>query len=160
MTQPRLITDNQLHCIKGLDPIADAFSGTVYSDVINATAVGWIVFLLHWGVGATGTTTLTVIPCDDVVPTNRGTAVAFWSRVCATGDTWAAPVARAAAGFTTTAGSSQMYAVEVDPAVLAASGYKYVQLKCVESVDSPILGGILIFTLPKYAEDVVATQIT
>jgi hypothetical protein len=34
--------------------------------------------------------------------------------------------------------------VEVDEQELASAGYKYVRLKMVEVVDSPVLGGILI----------------
>ncbi|MDO8630322.1 MAG: hypothetical protein Q7R41_07500, partial [Phycisphaerales bacterium] len=51
---------------------------------------------------------------------------------------------RAAAGFTTTAGSNQLYIIEVDPSVIAATGYRYARLACVESVANAVLGGILI----------------
>lgn len=155
----QLLTENQVHIINGLSPVADAFSGTVYSDVIDTKEALWITFLVYWGVGATGTLTLTVVPCDDTTPSNRGTAVAFTSRNLTAGDVWGAATARTASGFTTTAGSDQMYAIEVDPAVLGASGYRYVQLKSVEVVDSPILGGIMAVVQPRYPSQAVASMI-
>lgn len=156
----KILSEFALHPVTGIYPVADAFAGTKYSDVINATNAQWITFLVFWGVGATGTTTISVIPCDDVTPSNRGTAVAFWSRRYATDtDVAAALTLRTAAGFATTAGSNQMYVIEIDPAVLGASGYKYVQLKCVESVASALLGGIIALVQPTYASDIVATMI-
>jgi len=155
-----LLTENYVKPVVGIYPVADAFSATVYSDVINASQAQWITALVYWGVGATGTVTLTVIPCDDVTPSNRGTAVAFTYRRYATDtDVAGASTAAAAAGFTTTAGSDQVYAIEIDPAVLGASGYKYVQIKSVESVDSPLLGGITFLVQPTYASKAVATML-
>ena len=132
-----------LHFIKGLDPVADAFSGTVTSDVVNLANFGSAVFLVYKGVGATGTSTLTVEACDDIVPTTT-TAVPFFSKSITSTDIQGAMTARAAAGFTTTAGSSQMYAIQVDAEELQNAGYAYVRLKAVEVVDSPVLGGIAI----------------
>ena len=48
------------------------------------------------------------------------------------------------AGFTTTAGSNQIYVIYVDAADLAPSGYGFVRLKAVEVVNSPVLGGVMI----------------
>jgi len=132
--------------INGLAPVADAFAGTINSDVVDVSEAHQLAFLVWWGVGATGTTTFTVEACDDTTPTNT-TAVAFWSRRVSdhqSSDVLSARTSRAAAGFTTTAGSNQMYLIEVDPSVLAAAGYRYVRLHGVESVDNPILGGILV----------------
>lgn len=148
------------HLIKGLDPVADAFSGTVTSDVVNLEGAGHITFVLFKGVGATGTSTITVLACDDTSPTNT-TAIAFHYRAYTTGDTAGTLTAATTTGFVTTAGSSQLYAIEVDAQALAASGYAYVQLKAVESVDSPVLGGILAITSKlRYAQNVPHTQIT
>jgi len=116
----------ELHFAKGLDPVADAFDGTVYSDVINMRDISRIVFAVYCGVGTTGTSTLTVQACDDVTPSNRS-AIPFHYRE-----------------ITTTAGSSRIVLVEVREDALSASGYGYVQLKAVESVNSPNLGGILV----------------
>lgn len=133
------------HIISAKAPVADAFAGALNTDVIDvseAHGAAWIVF---WGVGATGTTVITVEACDDIVPTNT-TAVAFkYRRVSdhSSSDVPGAITAAAAAGFTTTAGSNQIYIIEVDPAVIAATGYRYARLVCTESVDSPILGCVL-----------------
>lgn len=131
------------HIVTGLDPVADAFSGTVVSDIVNLSQYGSVAFVVFYGVGATGTSTITVEACDDVVPTNVS-AIPFHYRRYTSADTEGAITAAAAAGVATTAGSSQRYVVEVSAQALAASGYKYVRLKMVEVVDSPVLGGILI----------------
>src|SRR3989337_3151453 len=92
---------------KGLDPVADAFSGTVRSDVYSLRAHGRILFVVYVGVGATGSSTITVNACDDVTPSNR-TAIPFWYReiigTTDTGDTDGAITRAGVTGFTTTAG--------------------------------------------------------
>lgn len=131
---------------KGLDPIADAFAGaTVNSDVVSMRNHKRVLFVVHIGVGATGTSTFTVEACDDVVPTTT-VAIPFWSREILTGDTESAITRRAATGFVCTAGSSKIILIEADAADLAELGpdYGYVRLDAAESVDSPVLGGILI----------------
>ena len=134
---------NNLHFIKGLDPVADAFSGTVASDVVDLSNHQSALFMIYKGVGATGTSTITVEACDDIVPTNF-VAVPFYSKNITATDVQGAVTPRAAAGFVTTAGSSQMYAIQVHAEELANVGYRYVRLKAVEVVDSPVLGGIAI----------------
>lgn len=130
---------------KGLDPVADALSATVASDVVSMRNHKRVLFAVHIGVGATGTSTFTVEACDDVVPTTT-VAVPFWSREILTGDTESAITRRASTGFVNTAGSSKIILIEVDAEDLAELGpdYGFVRLKAVESVDSPVLGGILI----------------
>lgn len=133
----------QFTVIKGLDAIADAFAGTVASDVVKFEG-DRMIFLLHKGVGATGTSTLTVEACDDFAATNT-TAIAFrYRRCCNTADTQGAITAAAAAGFATTAGSSEVYAIEVLAENMGPTGYPNVRLKAVEVVDSAVLGGILV----------------
>jgi hypothetical protein len=131
------------HYIKGLDPVADAFSGTVYSDVVSMDNHKLVEFIIYKGVGTTGTSTITVEACDDTTPSTTS-AVAFNYQAITSGDTAGALTAATASGFTTTAGSSQLYVIYVDADAMLAAGYKYVRLKAVESVDSPVLGGILI----------------
>ena len=119
-----------------------------------------MMFIVYVGVGATGTSVITVESCDDFVPTNT-TAIPFWSREILTGDTDGAITRRAAAGFTTTAGSSKIVCVEVDAKDLPA-GEPNVRLHLVESVNSPVLGGIMVVAGGKptrYSEDVNATII-
>ena len=138
----QLISD--LHFVKGLDPVADGFAGaTVYTDVVDMQEYDECLFVLHTGVGATGTSTLTVEACDDIVPTNTA-AIPFYYRAILTGDTHGALTAATAAGVATTAGNSKIYVVGIQAQALTASGYRYVRLKAAEVVDSPVLGGILI----------------
>lgn len=144
-----------IHLAKGLDPVADAFSGTVASDVIDVQGKGlWGV--IYKGVGATGTSTITVLACSNNTP-SATTAVPFWYRACTTTDTWGDWTAATTAGFTTTAGSSQLYQIYVDADVIAATGYKYAEIQAVEVVDSPVLGGILLGVVePHYQPDMAS----
>lgn len=154
-----MIEAAQSNVIKGLDPVADAFAATVSSDVINCKNLDSVEFLIYKGVGTTGTSTITVEACDDVTPTTTS-AVAFYSQAITTGDTAGALTARAAAGFDTTAGSGQIYRIYADVSALAASGYGYIRLKCVEVVDSPVVGCIIaIGHAPRYQRDVMETAI-
>jgi hypothetical protein len=148
----------ELQFIKGLDPVADAFDSTVYSDVVNMSKFERVVFAVYVGVGATGTSTLTVQACDDTTPSNRS-AVPFYYREITTGDTEGAITAAAAAGFTTTPGSSKLVLVEVREDALASSGYGYVQLKAVESANSPVLAGILVIGEAKIESALKASAI-
>ncbi len=141
------------HFIKGLDPVADAFSGTVYSDIVNMKNFAKAAFILCKGVGTTGTSTITVEACDDVSGSNV-TAIPFRYRAITSNDTQGALTQATTSGFTTTAGSSQMYLIEADENAMGASGYQYVRLKAVEVVDSPVLGGIAIALHGKRQSDV------
>jgi hypothetical protein len=132
----------KLHFIKALDPIADALAGTVRTDVVNLKEYGKLVFLIHKGVGATGTSTITIEGSDDNSPSNV-TAVPFHYRAITSTDVPGSVTAATTAGFALTAGSSQMYAIEVNAEDLIASGYNYVSMKAVEVVNSPVLAGIL-----------------
>jgi hypothetical protein len=129
-------------------PLADTYLPATGSfDEMRVVAysmalTGGVLFVIYKGVGATGTSTITVLACDDVTPTNS-TAVAFMYRSCTTGDTWGAWTQATTTGFTTTAGSSQLYQVYVPQSELATETYGYAQLQAVEVVDSPVLGGIL-----------------
>lgn len=130
---------SELHFVKGLDPVADFMSGTVYSDIIEVGGEG-ITFLVYKGVGATGTSTLTVEACDDVSASNSSAVTFQYKRIGTTDSGWTAATV---AGFATTAGSSDMYLVAAPKDVFASTGYKYARLKAVEVVDSPVLGGIV-----------------
>lgn len=145
--------------VKGLDPIADAFDGTKYTDIVSMRNYKYAKFIVYKGVGATGTSTITVEACDDVSGTTTS-AVPFTYQAITSGDTPGAVTAATTAGFTTTAGSSQMYVINVDSAVMGASGYEFLRLKAVESVDSPVVGAILIeLEEPKIAKEVPPTAI-
>lgn len=128
------------HAIPVLYPVADAFAGTVSTDIVEVQGEG-VLFEITKAVGATGTSTITVLSCDDTTPTNS-VAVAFQYRISTTPDTWGAWTQATTAGFATTAGSNQMYQVYADAQKLAANNYAYAKLTAVEVVDSPVLGGV------------------
>ena len=144
--------DLELHFVNAIVPVADAFSGTVNSDVIEANGEG-VLFVLYKGVGTTGTSTITIDACDDTTPSNT-TAVPFIYRVTsAAGDTWGAWTAATTTGFVTTAGSNLMAQIYVDAAELAEEGYEYCRLTAIEVVatDDPVLGGVLAAVVnPRY----------
>ena len=138
------------HLVKGLDPVADAFAGTKYTDIISMKNHNLAQFVIYKGVGTTGTSTITVEACDDISASNT-TAVTFRYQAITSGDTHGALTAATTAGFTTTAGSSQLYKIVVENQALASTGYEYVRLKMVEVADDPVLGGVLVELLePKY----------
>ena len=147
------------HAVKGLDPVADAFAATKYSDVVNMGDYANATFIIYKGVGATGTSTITVNACDDVSASNE-TAIPFRYKAITATDVEGALTAATTAGFVTTAGSSQLYLIEIDSEELGDTGYQYARLSAVEVVDSPVLGGILILMGGnRYAQDVPATAV-
>lgn len=136
-----LAIPSDLHFVKGLDPVADFMSGTVYTDIIEVGGEG-ICFLVYKGVGATGTSVLTV-EASSTTAAGATSAVPFWYKAVSTTDSgWTAATT---AGFTTTASSSDMYLIAAPADVFASTGYKYARLKAVEAVDNPVLGGIVAF---------------
>ncbi len=154
MTSARML--ETLHFAKGIDPVADAFAGTVRSDVYAMRDHKTMLFLVYSGVGVTGTSTITVNSCDDIVPTTR-TAIAFNSRDILTDDVQGAITARAAAGYIPAAGSSKITLIEVDADDLI-DGDAFVEVALVESVNSPVVGSVLaIMGDGRYKEDVSAT---
>jgi hypothetical protein len=138
-----------LRLIKGLDPVANAFAGTVRSDIINMSHFEEIAFIIYKGVGTTGTSTVTVVASDDNSPSNE-TAVEFVYQRGNNPDVPGALTKAPTTGFVTTAGSSDAYMIIVKNQALASSGYKFVHLKMVESAASAVLGTILILGRPKY----------
>lgn len=152
------LLSERLKVVKGLDPVADAFSGTVLSDVVSLALYRRAMFIYYKGVGTTGTSTLTV----QASAANDGsspTAIPFKYRRVASGDTAGAVTDATTAGFTTTAGSSEIYLIEVDAAD-TPDGKPWVHLKSVESVDSPVVGCIIpILGDPRYGGATLPTAI-
>ena len=154
------ILSEAVHKIPLIDPIADYLAGTKTTAPLNMREAHACTFNLYWGVGATGTSTVTIEACDDTTPTNVS-ALAFRYRIRTATDVWGALTAATTTGFTTTAGSSQWYQIHVDADSLAASGYKYLRLKAVEVVASARLGGCWAELWPlRIQRAVTATQLT
>jgi len=149
-----------VHICKGVDPVADAFSGTATSDVVNMSRHALALGIISKGVGASGTSVVTVDACDDVTPTNT-TAIKFYYQTVTSTDVHSALTLAATTGFTTTAGSSQRYLIYVPASHLAASGYQYLRVVCTESVNSAVMGSIDILLLePQYGEETQPTRLT
>ena len=144
----------QLRVVNALPPVADAFSGTVYPTGVNVSGIGKLFFFIQKGVGTTGTSTVTVVAGDDASPLTESAVPFVYRRVASNNTTIGAVTRATVSGFTTTAGSSDTYVIEVDAQELAASGYKYCHLKLVESVDAAVLGGVIALgTDLRYADD-------
>jgi hypothetical protein len=153
------LTFGERHIVKGLDAVADAFAGTVYSDVVNLEGYHAARFIVHKGVGATGTSTLTVEACDDAAGNNPVAVPFHYQAYTGSDDLPGVVTAAPTAGFATTAGSSQLYVLEVESQRLPAAK-PWVRLKAAEVVDSAVLGGILIELLkPRYGASTPDTAI-
>ena len=149
----------QLHLVPGIYPVADFMAATVNSDVVKCESAVGMRFTIIKGVGALGTSTITIDACDDVTPTTTS-AVTFQYRISTTPDTWGAWTQAAATGFTTTAGSNQAYEIFVRAADLAAVGYAYARLHAVEVVNDPVVGCVNIEVLQPRYQPVPATLLT
>jgi hypothetical protein len=150
----------EFHPVNGLVPVADAFAGTVYSDVVNLSEYGKAMFFVIKGAGATGTSTVTVEACSTAAAA-AVQAVAFRYKydidagVTASSDTYSAMAACASTGFTTTAGAEGVYMVEISSDELYST-YKYARLKMVEVANDPVTGCVFILlSQPRYGEAVM-----
>ncbi len=145
--------------VKGIDPVADAFAGTVSTEIVSMRNYAVAEFTRYDGVGTTGTSTVTVEACDDTTPSNTS-AIPFLYQEVLTGDTPGVIKQATATGFATTAGSSQMYRIWAHAGDLAASGFEFVRATFVEVANSPVLGGVLIeLKESKFDAEVPATAI-
>lgn len=144
------------HCrfVNALAPIDDAFAGTVYPAGVNLAEYGRVCFVIQKGVGTTGTSTITVVAGDTASPLTESAVPFHYRRIQSNNTTiGAVTAATAAAGFVTTAGSGDMYIIDLDAKALAASGYKYAHLKAVESVDAAVLLSVLAIAYnPRFAD--------
>ncbi len=145
-----MIFTNRHHLVRALEGSADMFDGDPSTDIVDLTNYDHVTFLVQKGAGAVGTATLTVHAADDTSGTNK-VAMAFDYRVNTSGDTWGDLTAATTAGFTTTAGANQAYAIEVTAADVLAAGRaestpfdgKCVYVTATEVADGACVGGVL-----------------
>ncbi len=138
----------------GINAVAQAFDATVNSDVVSMRDYNTCIFIVHWGVGTTGTTVLTVEAVSNVGASNPET-VKFYYRENQDAITLAATT-----GFNTTAGSNQTIMIEVKADFLPASK-PFVQLQAVENDNDPLLGGVLIMLMdPRHPQDQLPVAVT
>lgn len=125
---------------------ADAFAGTKTSKVVDRGLYGrrlrWVI--VHKGGAGSGRYTVTMETClgDGSTPT----AIPFRYYLAAAGDdVFAAAVEVAATGFTVPADTDQTIVLEAYPDEDPNSALPGIRVKTVETVDDPILGGILVY---------------
>lgn len=131
--------------IVGIAPAADPFSGTVYTTAINMKTFSKANFHIVKGVGATGTSTITVEKNTLADGTGAAAIPFYYRRITAAGVAGAWTLATTT-GFATTAGSSESYEVAITDQMegLALGDKPFVRLKAVEVVDSPVLGTVIV----------------
>ena len=135
-------------------PVADALADEIFTDVVSLSEFEEAYFIVSWGVGTTGTTTMTVESCDDFTPSNTEEVEFEYKRVSA-GETNTKWTAATSSGFTTTAGSHQTYVIRAK-AENQFLNYPNVRLKCDEVADAALLGGCLIMMAkPSYDSEVL-----
>lgn len=153
-----LISENLKFVGGVLGPVADAFSGTVYSDIVSLSKYKKAAILVVRGVGTTGTQTFTVEASDDFSASNVA-AIPFKYRRRASGDTLGAITDATAAGFTTAAGGSDAYILEIDADDLP-EGKPNFRLKSVEVVDAAVVADVqIILGDTRFAGDTLPTAI-
>lgn len=156
-----MILLERLKLISTLAPIADAFegtAGTVTSDAVNMKLFQSVMFVVLKGVGLTGTSTWTVEKCTLANGTGAEAIPFYYKRIQAN-EAESATTLAAAAGFASTAGSDELYAICVDHQTegLAEGDKPYVRLKGIQVVDSPVAGAILtVLGEPRYSVNVAA----
>ena len=136
----------------------DIYNGGIASDVVSlANASGAVFIIAQNANGSGGNATVEVLACSDVTPTTT-TAISFLYREITSPNTCGAITETK--GFATSTAADMVYVVEVDAQTLAASGYKYCQLRCTEKTNQAVDGGVVGFlTGMKYAQDVPPTQV-
>jgi hypothetical protein len=132
--------------IAALPPAADAFAATKATDIIALARAHDLTFIVYHNGGTTGTTTLTVLACDDFTPSNTSAIVFQYRKLYpAVGEPYDEAQAWAwatTAGVVTTAALEEIVEIKVFAADLPA-GYPNVKLVATELVDDPVSGAII-----------------
>ena len=117
------------------------FNGDPATDIVNLANYERATWIIQKAAGATGTAVVTVESCDTVVP-GTATAVAFNYWTCTTSDTWSDMQTATSAGFTTTAGANQVYAVEINSSELYSTN-QFARLTLTDSNSDPVDGTVV-----------------
>ena len=147
--------DLGIHVINALPPLADQFTGSDDTDIIDAGAGAGVLFIVQTGaVSGAAASTVTVEACSTITATAVAT-VPFIYRVCLATDVWGDWTAATTAGFSmvhTASAANAMWQVYVDSAEIAEQGYRYVRLSTDETADFTVTAGILALIInPRYA---------
>ena len=137
----------------------DLFNGSPSTDIVNLGKYDKALWIIQKAAGATGTAVVTVESCDTVVP-GTATAVAFNYWTCTTSDTWSDMQTATSAGFTTTAGANQVYAVEINSSELNSTD-QFARLKLTESAADAVDGTVVcILSGPRFMHEVSQTALS
>lgn len=134
----------KIHPVVALAASADIYDTAQTTDYIALKNYKSCMFVIMHGTGTTGTATITVAMASDASGTGA-TNIAFkYRRVSAVGtsDVEGALTDATSSGFTVTAGSDQLYIVEVNAEELDADK-PFIALTATEVVNSPVKGAIL-----------------
>ncbi|MET0154749.1 MAG: hypothetical protein ABW189_01410 [Rickettsiales bacterium] len=135
-----------LHAVVGLNPAADALSGTKTGDWLNMKFYQKLlaVLLLGDATGGTATHTVTVQAASDASGSNAEAIPFTYRRVAntASSDVPGAVTQATASGFVTNAGDNQLYQIEIDAADLP-DGKPFVAVKSVEATDDPVVAALV-----------------
>ena len=154
-----MYTLEQFHWVPVVYPALAFMGGGASTDIVRCESAVGVLFQITKGVGLAGTSVVTVDACSTVGPAAT-TPVAFMHRVSTTPDIWGAWIQDLAAGFTTTAGSNQMYQIFVPAANLAAVGYAYVRLTWAAAAVGDVAGCINAAVVQPRYQPVPATLLT
>lgn len=135
-------------------PSVDLYNADPASDVYNMAKYNHIAFIVLHGTGLTGTVTITVEACSSIAGANPE-AVAFKYSEGDSAGVLTAQQDATAAGFATTAGSDQVFVIEVEDSGLV-EGKPFVRLQLTELVNSPVIGAVLAHLRPgSYAASIM-----
>jgi hypothetical protein len=144
--------------VQALGPDADRYSGDPATDVINMQDWSEITFVLHVGVGTVGTAILTIESVDNVAGDNP-VEVPFQYKIVTATDVEGAFTAAAAAGFTTTAGSNNMFICRLLAEDLDGT-QQFVRMVLTEAAATAVDAGVLaILSGGRYHGDSTRTAI-
>jgi hypothetical protein len=150
-----------IHVVTALKPAADRYNTNPQTDYISLKDYKSVMFAVQHGSGASGTAVITAQMAEDASGTGATDIPFTYRRVAAVGtsDVPGAITAATAAGFTTTAGSDQLYLIEINAEELDSDS-PFVALTLTEGVNSPVDGAVLaILGEPRYAGSTPMTAI-
>ena len=142
---------------------ADFLAGTVNSDVYNMSGWNNAFFIVTLTTSdGTGTARFHIHSAPDVTPTSTH-GVDFMYRKCtasATNSQMSAWTVATSSGFTTTAGSHQIYELWIRAEQLYA-GDEYIFFNSTEIVNDPVGGSVtLLLTDPRQGKDIAPNVLT
>ncbi len=151
----------QLHVVQALAPKDDLYEGSPQTDFISLKSYKSLMFVLEHGVGTTGTVVITVQNATDAAGTSPTDIPFRYRRVAATGtsDVPGALTEASATGFTTTAGSNQVYLIEVLAEELDEAK-PFVAMTLTEGTDAVVAASVLaILGAPRFPGSTMLTAI-